>query len=90
MPAHVLLTDLAALLCALAGFHMAFRQRLVRRWWRSAREARGGARPERAVKEEGEDPVHYALIIFGMMLFAFGLVIGAFTTVYWLMTKGAG
>lgn len=90
MPAHVLAVDAFAVLLAVIGFHMAFRQRLVRRWARAWREARGIARPPRAAKGEGEDPVHYALIIFGMMLLAFGLVIFAFTTFYWLMTRGGG
>ncbi|HEY0311336.1 MAG TPA: hypothetical protein VGC56_02470 [Allosphingosinicella sp.] len=86
MPAHVVLVDLLALVFALAGFHMAFRQRLVRRLWDKGRDARGLPHKDRVEKPEGDDPVHYALIIFGMMLFAFGLILIAFTTAYALMT----
>jgi hypothetical protein len=81
MAAHVLAVDAFALLLAVAGFHMAFRQRIVRRWlavWRRA--------PDKPAKAEGEDPVHYALIIFGMMLLAFGLILFAFTTFYAVLT----
>jgi len=86
MPTHVILVDLLGLLLALAGFHMAFRQRLVRRLWDEGRAARGLPAKSRVARPEGEDPVHYALIIFGMMLFAFGLILIAFTTAYALMT----
>jgi hypothetical protein len=90
MPAHVLFVDFAALLAAVVGFHMAFRQRHVRRWWRALQDARGAPPPAvRAKRPEDEDPVHYALIIFGMMLLAFALVIGGFVTFYWVFTRGA-
>ena len=84
MTTAVILIDLAALLLAAAGFHMAFRQRVVRRLWRGAR--RGNAAAARPARPDGEDPVHYALIIFGVMLMAFGLIIFAFATAYALMT----
>lgn len=91
MPAHVLLVDLAALLVAIAGFHMAFRQRLVRRWWRALQDARGvPPRAARPARPEEDDPAHYALIIFGMMLLAFALVIAGFATFYWLFTRANG
>jgi hypothetical protein len=86
MSTHVILVDLLGLILALAGFHMAFRQRLVRQWWEQGRAARGKPAKVRIQHPEGEDPVHYALIIFGMMLFAFGLILIAFTTLYALMT----
>lgn len=86
MPTHAILVDLVGLLLAVAGFHMAFRQRLVRRLWDEGRTARGLPDKHRAARPEGEDPVHYALIIFGMMLFAFGIILIAFTTAYALMT----
>jgi len=86
MSAHVVLVDLLGLVFALAGFHMAFRQRLVRRLWEQGRAARGKPAKVRTVHAEGEDPVHYALIIFGMMLFAFGIILIAFTTVFALLT----
>ena len=86
MSTHVLVVDLLGLLLALAGFHMAFRQRLVRRLWDRGRATRGLAAKARIERAEAEDPVHYALIIFGMMLLAFGLILIAFTTAYALMT----
>ena len=86
MSTHVVLVDLAGLLLALAGFHMAFRQRLVRRLWDRGRAARGLGPRARVEKPEGEDPVHYALIIFGMMLLAFGVILVGFNTAYALMT----
>ena len=86
MPAHVLAVDAVAILFALVGFHMAFRQRLVRRWARAWRDRGGEARPAKPAKPGGEDPVHYALIIFGMMLLAFGTILFAFTTFYAVLT----
>jgi hypothetical protein len=86
MPSRVILVDLLGLLIALAGFHMAFRQHFVRRLWDGGRAARGLPARPRVDRPEGEDPVHYALIIFGMMLFAFGILLLAFTTAYALMT----
>jgi hypothetical protein len=86
MSTRVILVDLLGFVLAAAGFHMAFRQRFVRRLWDEGRAARGLAAKERPVRPEGEDPVHYALIIFGMMLFAFGIILIAFTTSYALMT----
>jgi hypothetical protein len=86
MPAHVLAVDAVALLFALIGFHMAFRQRQVRRWSRALRDRGGAPRPAKPEKPEGEDPVHYALIIFGMMLLAFGTILFAFTTFYAALT----
>jgi len=86
MPAHVLVVDLLGLLLAVAGFHMAFRQNVVRALWDRARGARGLPPKARAPRPEADDPVHYALIIFGMMLFAFGIIIVGFMTAYALMT----
>jgi hypothetical protein len=84
MSTRVIIVDLIALLLAAAGFHMAFRQRLVRRWWRLVKPLDPAA-PRRAPRPDGEDPAHYALIIFGMMLMAFGLIIFSFTTAYALL-----
>lgn len=86
MPLRTILVDLVAIVLAIAGFHMAFRQRLVRKWWAilnhgdAARTRSGRTAPE-------EDPVHYALIIFGIMLMAFGVIIFSFTTAYTLLTR---
>jgi hypothetical protein len=86
MSAHVFAVDAVAILFALIGFHMAFRQRQLRRWSRALRDRRGTPRPVKPPKPEGEDPVHYALIIFGMMLLAFGTILFAFTTFYAVLT----
>ena len=87
MSPHVLAVDLFALLMAVTGFHLAFRQHLVRRWWR-ALAPRDPAKPPRKAHAAGadQDPAHYALIIFGMMMLAFGLILGCFATAYSLMT----
>jgi hypothetical protein len=75
--------DAVALIVAALGFHLAFRQRLVRRLWAIATRRGGGehhAPPQRT--SEHQDPVHYALIISGTMIMAFGILIFTFTTVY--------
>jgi heme/copper-type cytochrome/quinol oxidase subunit 2 len=90
MPAHVVAVDAVAILFVVAGAMMVFRQRLVRSWARAWRDRDGAVRAIRPARPEGEDPVHYALIIFGMMLLAFGLVLFAFTTFYWRLTAGGG
>lgn len=87
MPAHVLAVDAVAILFAVIGFHMAFRQRQLRGWVRAWRDRGGPARPAKAEKPEGEDPVHYALIIFGVMVLAFGVILFAFTTFYAVLTS---
>ena len=76
MTSQALAVDAVALLFAAIGFLMAFRQRLVRR----LAGGRGG--PAGKPGDQGEDPVHYALLIFGMMILAFGIILFAFTTVY--------
>ncbi|MBU3076952.1 hypothetical protein [Sphingomonas quercus] len=82
MSAYTILTDIGALIAMLVGFHLAFRQHLVRRWWRIIRSRP----PEPAISDE--DPAHYAMIIFGMMLLAFGLIIFCFMTLFSLFTAG--
>ena len=75
--------DAVALIVAALGFHLAFRQRLVRRLC-SIAARRGGGEPHapRQPTSEDQDPVHYALIISGTMIMAFGILIFTFTTVY--------
>jgi len=76
-----LVTDAFAILAAVAGFHLAFRQRLVRSLWTRLFPPRT-ARPERPPED---DPVHYGLIIAGVMLMAFGILMFSFTTLLDLM-----
>ena len=81
LSAGTLITDFFALLAAVAGFHIAFRQNLVRGWF-----ARLSSRPPPAAPIGDEDPAHYAMIIAGTMLMAFGVIMFFFVTVYALMT----
>ncbi len=73
MTAHAILVDLFALLLVLVGVHLAFRQRQVLGLW-----SRITGRPVRPLTDES--PAHYAMIIFGIMMAAFGIIIFAFTT----------
>lgn len=84
MNPHVLIVDTLALIVAVAGFLVAFRQSWVRRQLRHL----SGRDPDRPAREtaQGEDPVHYAMIISGVMLMAFGIIMFAFTTSYALLT----
>jgi hypothetical protein len=81
MSTGAVIVDLLALAAVAAGFHLVFRQGLLRRLW-------GAADPPRRTKDGGQDPAHYAMIIFGMMLLAFGIIIFAFTTLFAVMTPG--
>ena len=87
MSEHVTLVDLFALLLVAIGFHMAFRRRLVR-----GLGAKWGDTPPPPPRQAGEDadPAHYALIIFGVMIMAFGTILFFFTTVYGLLTGTQG
>jgi formate hydrogenlyase subunit 3/multisubunit Na+/H+ antiporter MnhD subunit len=80
MSSHVIAVDLVAILLGLIGFHMVFRQRLVRRLI-------GGVAPPATRGKESEDPVHYALLIFGMMILAFAIILFGFTTFYAVLTE---
>ena len=84
MSTYLILTDIVALLAMVVGFHVAFRQRLLRRWWRIMHGR--PPEPERTIPDD--DPVHYAMIISGMMLLAFGLIIFCFMSVYAALTAG--
>jgi len=84
---RIIIVDLLALLLSGIGFHLAFRQRLVRGLWA---KWRGTPPPLPRAKGEEEDPAHYALIIFGVMMMAFGVIIAFFTTVYGLLTGTQG
>ncbi|HEY6917388.1 MAG TPA: hypothetical protein VI381_07080 [Allosphingosinicella sp.] len=83
----MIIVDLVALLLFVTGFHMAFRQRLVRGAW--ARWMDTPPPPPRG-KGEDADPAYYALIIFGVMVMAFGTILFFFTTVYSLLAGPPG
>jgi hypothetical protein len=76
MTRHAMAVDAVALLIAAIGFHLAFRQRLVRRLWSIMRgQAGAGERREPKPSTADQDPVHYALFISGTMIMAFGVII---------------
>jgi len=81
MTGHAIAVDAVALLVAATGFHLAFRQRLVRRLWSIMGRQTGAAESrEPNAATDDQDPVHYALIISGAMIMAFGVIIFMATT----------
>lgn len=72
MPGY-LLVGTGALLAAIAGYALAFRQDSVRRLL-------GRPLPLRSSGED-EDPLAYALRIAGVMIMAFGIIIGGMVTI---------
>lgn len=76
MPIHVILVDGFAAILIVVGFSFVFLQKPLRRAIR-----RPSANGE-------EDPAHYAMIISGMMMLAFGIIIAAFTTLYYIYAQG--
>jgi len=84
MSLGTIIIDMVALGLAVLGFLLAFRQSWLRRLTRRL-SGRDPAAPRRD-RERGEDPVHYAMIIAGVMLMAFGLIMFGFTTIYALLT----
>ena len=83
MTGHALLVDIFAIALVVIGAHLAFRQRLVMRLI-----SRLTGKPPRAITDES--PARYAMIIFGIMLAAFGIIIFGFTTLYGVFTAAAG
>jgi hypothetical protein len=79
MPMRVLMIDFLGVVLAVIGFHMAFRQALVRRTWRRLRPSAGKRESECA---PNEDPVRYMLLISGVMVMIFGITIAGMTTLY--------
>jgi len=88
LSAYTVAVLLLGILAAVAGFLLAFRQAMVRRLVRRL-SGRDPAAPRRGTRDRGEDPVHYAMIIAGVMLMAFGLLMAVFTTAYELITATA-
>jgi hypothetical protein len=79
---HVIAVDLVASLLAIAGFLLAFRQHALRSGWIGLRLHRGRRPLPSSLGEEGRDAAHYAMIISGTMMMAFGIILFAFTTIY--------
>jgi Na+/H+ antiporter NhaD/arsenite permease-like protein len=71
-PLPLVVVDLVALVVAIIGFHMAFRQRVFRSWVR-----RLTGRPPKP-----EEPTHTILLIAGVMLMALGLIIVTLFTAF--------
>ena len=86
MSAPRLLVDLLGLLLALAGFRIAFRQKRVRRWLDRMRVRQG--RPPLAAAPTGgaEDPLYFAMSIFGTMSMACGFSVIGFSTMFAITT----
>lgn len=75
------LINTLAVLAMCVGASMLFAQRPLRRWWQ---DNVGGIERRSDSKDKiSDDPLSYALRIFGMMLFAFGLMILVFVTAFY-------
>ncbi len=85
MSRATIITNIFALLAIVFGFLLAFRQAQVRGWFERIFPTPPD-HPQLTVPP-GERPSHYAMIIAGVMLMAFGVLITAFTTAYELMTE---
>ena len=82
-----IIVDLLALVAIIVGASMMFAQGKVRAWW-AALTGKAADVDQRRLPAE-QDPAHYALMIFGMMLFAFGIIILGFVTAFaWFSSDG--
>ena len=82
-----IIVDLLAAVAIVAGALMMFAQARVRSWW--AAFTGKPADPRKRQLETDDDPARYALMIFGMMLLAFGIIILGFFTAFALFTPAA-
>jgi len=78
MPTVVIIVDLLGLLLIVLGFHLAFRQDLVRRWWSVSRHESHS--PARLRPLTDQDPARYAMRISGVMILAFGVALSLLFT----------
>ncbi|OWQ90566.1 hypothetical protein [Sphingopyxis witflariensis] len=78
MPTTVIVIDLIGFLLVLLGFHLAFRQEHVRRWWGILRDEQH--RPGEQPPLTDDDPLRYVLRISGVMILAFGIVLSLLFT----------
>ena len=77
MPGYVLAVDFFAVILAVIGFSMAFRQAFVRRIF--------GRPPATTGNSSGEDdPLTYILRIAGVMMMVFGVALGGMVTLFTL------
>lgn len=79
MPGYVIAVDVFGLVLVILGFHMAFRQALVRRLL-------GRPMQPRPKGSEGNDdePLTYILRIAGVMIMVFGIALGGMLTLFHL------
>lgn len=75
MPGYVLILDFFALVLAVIGFSMAFRQTFVRRLL-------GKPVPRTRDSSDHDDPLTYILRIAGVMAMVFGIAIGGMVTLF--------
>ncbi|EPR17682.1 hypothetical protein AI27_09855 [Sphingomonas sp. BHC-A] len=78
MPGYVFLVDIFAVILAITGFSMAFRQSFVRRLI-------GRPPPPTSplvAANSDEEPITYVLRIAGVMLMIFGIAIGGMVTLF--------
>ncbi len=82
-----IIVDLLAAVAIVAGALMMFAQSRVRCWW--AALTGKPVDPDARRLGSGEDPARYALMIFGMMLLAFGIIILGFFTAFALFAPAS-
>ena len=92
MSIATIITDLFAAAAILFGFLLAFRQARLRRWLvrlfpTPPDHPQLPSGSQLNVRPDAERPSHYAMIIAGVMLMAFGVLIAIFATSYALMTE---
>jgi formate hydrogenlyase subunit 3/multisubunit Na+/H+ antiporter MnhD subunit len=80
-----IIIDLLAIAAIVTGASMVFGQKRLRSWWASVNN-----KPLNPKLEAGDDPVRYVLLIFGMMLLAFGIIILGFFTAFAWFSETAG
>ena len=83
MSTATIVVDLVAILLVVIGVHLAFRQQQVLGLWE---RFHGRPPPPPRDPQAEESPSHYAMIIFGVMMAAFGVIILGFTTAYGIFT----
>jgi hypothetical protein len=82
MPVTVIIIDLLGLILVVLGFHLAFRQELVRHWWSALRHESPSSAGLTPLTDE--DPARYALRIAGVMILAFGAAMSLLFTLAYL------